>query len=30
MKCEMDIDANRQTLVMPKVDASLIGFKIEY
>ena len=27
---EMDIDAKRQTLMMPKVDDSLIGFKIEY
>ena len=27
---EIDIDANCQTLMMPKVDDSLIGFKIEY
>ena len=27
---EIDIDANRQTLMMPKVDNSLIGFKIKH
>ena len=27
---EMDIDTNRQTLIMPKVDTSLVGFNIEY